>query len=342
MTTKHIEKTFVESAKKLIDTATNIVIVSHKNPDGDAIGSGLALFHYLKMQNKQVTFILPDFMPQNMLWLPNVDKIVIYKANPTNGDAIIARADLIIMVDFNSFTRLGDSGKSFENSSAKRILIDHHLYPNVQTTAAYSRDGASSTCELMYEFLSEINQTDTLPTDIATCIFTGIMTDTGCFNYNSSEPNTFTTVANLLKSGINKDKIVDHVFNHFSETRLRLLGHSLNKKMRVFPQYHTAYIWLTKSELERYNFQQGDTEGLVNYPLTIDGINFSALFTEKDGLTKCSFRSRGSFPANKVASDHFNGGGHLNAAGGEFYKTIGKTINYFEEILPQYESLFEE
>lgn len=338
---KKISTDFVSSARQMIDEAEKIVIVSHKNPDGDAIGSGLALYNYLTDIKKDATFILPDLMPNNMKWMPNVDKIVTYKVTPEIADTIIEKADLVIMADFNSESRLGDSAKSFEASTAKRILIDHHPFPEIPNNLAYSRPEASSTSELVFELLTELGGNDVLATNVATCIFTGIMTDTGCFNYNSSDPNTFRTIANLLESGINKDQIIDNVFNHFSETRLRLLGFSLNKKMKVIPEYQTAYIWLTKKELESFNNQQGDTEGLVNYPLTIDGINFTALFTEKDGLTKCSFRSRGSFPANKVASEHFNGGGHLNAAGGEFHKTIGKTIHYFECILPEYTSYLE-
>lgn len=337
----NISNEFIEGARELIGNASHIVIVSHKNPDGDAIGSGLALYNYLTANGKSATFILPDLMPQNMKWMPNVDKIVTYKATPAEGDSAIAQADLVIMADFNSPSRLGDSAKSFEASTAKRILIDHHPFPEIANDLAFSRPEASSTSELVYSVLSELSSNDVLATDVATCIFTGIMTDTGCFNYNSSNPDTFRVIANLLESGINKDQIIDNVFNHFSESRLRLLGFSLHKKMKVLPEYQTAYIWLTKKELEDFNNQQGDTEGLVNYPLTIDGINFTALFTEKDGLTKCSFRSRGSFPANKVASEHFNGGGHLNAAGGECHKSIGKAIHYFECILPEYESYLE-
>jgi len=339
--TKHISAEFVESARSMIAEADNIVIVSHKNPDGDAIGSGLSLYLYLTSIGKNATFILPDLMPNNLKWMPNVDKIVTYKTTPEAADSIIAAANLVIMADFNSGSRMGDSLKSFEESKAKRILIDHHPFPEVQYDIAYSRPESSSTSEMVYELLSELSGTNVLATEIATCLFTGIMTDTGCFNYNSSDPLTFIITSYLLQSGINKDKIVDNVMNHFTETRLRLLGFGLHKKMKVLPKYQTAYIWLTKKELEAYNNQQGDTEGLVNYPLTIDGINFSALFTEKDGLTKCSFRSRGNFPANKVAAERFSGGGHLNAAGGEFHKTIGKTIYYFEKILPEYEQYLE-
>lgn len=341
MESNNISTDFVENVRQFIDKADNIVIVSHKNPDGDAIGSGLALYNYLTSIGKKATFILPDNMPNNMKWMPNVDKIVIYKTTPAEANEIIANANLVFMADFNSASRLGDSAKSFEASNAKKVLIDHHLYPEIPNDLAFSKPESSSTCELMYGLITGLAGECTLPTDVATCIFTGMMTDTGCFNYNSSNPQTFITVAHLLESGINKDQIIDNVFNHFSESRLRLLGFSLYKKMKVLPEYQTAYIWLTKKELEDFNNQQGDTEGLVNYPLTIDGINFTALFTEKDGLTKCSFRSRGSFPANKVASDHFNGGGHLNAAGGEFHKSIGKTIHFFECILPEYTSYLE-
>ena len=338
---KYISNDFVNEVNRLIDSTNRFVITSHKNPDGDAVGSGLALYNYLKNKGKDARFILPDLMPQNLKWLPGVDEIVTYKTQTEEADRIIADAELLIMADFNSPTRMGDAVKSFDASAAKRVLIDHHPFPEIRTDVAYSRPEASSTSELVYELLTELEGTDVLDTTVATCIFTGIMTDTGCFNYNSSSPNVFRIIACLLESKIEKDQIIDHVFNHFSETRLRLLGFSLYKKMKVIPKYQTAYIWLTKKELEDFNNRQGDTEGLVNYPHTIDGINFSALFTEKDGLTKCSFRSRGSFPANKVAAERFSGGGHLNAAGGEFHKTIGKTIYYFEKVLPEYEQYLE-
>ena len=338
---KYISNDFVSDVKRLIDSTNRIVITSHKNPDGDAVGSGLALYNYLTAKGKDAKFILPDLMPQNLKWIPGVDTIVTYKTQTEEADKIIADAELLIMADFNSSSRMGDAVKSFDACTAKRVLIDHHPFPEIRNDVAYSRPEASSTSELVYELLTKLEGNDVLDTTVATCIFTGIMTDTGCFNYNSSSPNVFHIIANLLESGINKDQIIDNVFNHFSETRLRLLGFSLHKKMKVIPEYQTAYIWLTKKELEAFNNQQGDTEGLVNYPLTIDGINFSALFTEKDGLTKCSFRSRGSFPANKVAAERFSGGGHLNAAGGEFHKTIGKTIYYFEKVLPEYEQYLE-
>ena len=338
---KYISNDFVSDVKRLIDSTNRIVITSHKNPDGDAVGSGLALYNYLTAKGKDAKFILPDLMPQNLKWIPGVDTIVTHKTQTEEADKIIADAELLIMADFNSSSRMGDAVKSFDACTAKRILIDHHPFPEIRNDVAYSRPEASSTSELVYELLTELEGNDVLDTTVATCIFTGIMTDTGCFNYNSSSPNVFHIIANLLESGINKDQIIDNVFNHFSETRLRLLGFSLHKKMKVIPEYQTAYIWLTKKELETFNNQQGDTEGLVNYPLTIDGINFSALFTEKDGLTKCSFRSRGSFPANKVAAERFSGGGHLNAAGGEFHKTIGKTIYYFEKVLPEYAQYLE-
>ena len=338
---KYISSDFVNGVRQMIDGANRIVITSHKNPDGDAVGSGLALYNYLTDKGKDACFILPDLMPQNLKWIPGVDSIVTYKTSPEEADKIIANAEILIMADFNSSSRMGDAVKSFDACTAKRVLIDHHPFPEIRNDVVYSRPEASSTSELVYELLTELEGNDVLDTTVATCIFTGIMTDTGCFNYNSSSPNVFHIIANLLESGINKDQIIDNVFNHFSETRLRLLGFSLHKKMKVIPEYQTAYIWLTKKELEAFNNQQGDTEGLVNYPLTIDGINFSALFTEKDGLTKCSFRSRGSFPANKIAAERFSGGGHLNAAGGEFHKTIGKTIYYFEKVLPEYAQYLE-
>lgn len=334
--------TFAQQAKELIANANNIIIVAHKNPDGDAIGSGLGMYHHIKSMGKDSVFILPDQLPKNLLWMPGCDNILVHKSlAKEKAEQAITQADLIIMCDFNSIGRLGGFAQLVEQSTAKKILIDHHLEPSVANNIQYSRPEASSTCEMVYQVVSAMCGKPTIDATVATCLYTGIVTDTGGFSYGSSNRLTFDVAANLIESGIDKDYILDKLNYHFSEQKLRLLGYCLNNKLTVIPEYHAAYIWLTQRELRKFNYQMGDTEGIVNYPLTIDGVEFSAIFTEKEKITKCSFRSRGSFPASKVAGDHFNGGGHLNAAGGESPLSISETIKKFVSILPQYEQFIE-
>jgi bifunctional oligoribonuclease and PAP phosphatase NrnA len=333
---EQITPDFVRQAGEWINMANSILILSHKNPDGDALGSGLALMNYFTNTEKNAAFIVPDQMPQYLSWMPGFEKVIVQKSQPSRAIEWIEKSDLIILVDFNNPNRLADLALLVAKKDVNKILIDHHPNPENMAGLVYSRISASSTSEMIYELIAALQNHALVAKDVACCLFTGLMTDTGCFSYNSSQGLTYRVVGHLLESGIDKDEIVDQVYNNFSESRLRLLGHSLSQKMVVLPEFRTAYIWLTKTELEEYKHQQGDTEGLVNYPLSIKGIVFSAIFIEKDNLTKCSFRSKGDFPSNLLAKEHFNGGGHLNAAGGERYLPLNETLQLFEKILPYY------
>ncbi|MBI9066163.1 MAG: bifunctional oligoribonuclease/PAP phosphatase NrnA [Salinivirgaceae bacterium] len=333
---------FVEKAQQDISQAKNIVIVSHKNPDGDAIGSGLALYHLLKNKNKNVVFVVPNQLPVYLNWMNAYAEILNFELNKEKGLEILDQADLFLMLDFNHRSRLSDMGDKIINSKAAKILIDHHPNPEEIAELIYSRTSASSTAEMVYEFIESVFSLEDINKTIAECLFVGIMTDTGSFSYNSSNPITFGIVSNLLKREIDKDYITDKIYNNYSESRLRLLGHAINTNLRVLPEYQAAYIFLSKKDLENYNFQPGDTEGFVNYPLSIHNVVFSAIFIEKEGVTKCSFRSKGSFPANIVSKENFNGGGHINAAGGESKLGLSETINKFEEILPKYEKFLKQ
>ncbi len=332
----YITDTFISTSKKYINQAKNILILAHKNPDGDAIGSGLALYHFFKDRNVNVTFVLPNEMPDFLSWMPDADKIVTYTSAKEKTLTTIKECDLIFMLDFNQYSRIDSIQEEVKNADVPKIMIDHHPNPFKMFTIHYTRTSSSSTAELMFEFFAKIEDEDCITKEMAVCLFVGIMTDTGCFNYNSSNPFTFRVIADLLAKEIDKSQIINKVYNNYSESRLRLLGLSINQKMKFLPEYHTAYIYLTKQELEQYNFEQGDTEGFVNYPLSIGGCVFSVIFLEKDGYTKCSFRSIGQFPANEMARLHFNGGGHLNAAGGEFRGAAINAIKKFEKLLPQY------
>lgn len=333
----YISKKFIDSSKEYLNTAKNILILSHKNPDGDAVGSGLALYHFLNSKNYNVNFVLPNDMPDFLSWLPGAEHILNCIIDKEKIIDIIKNADIIFMLDFNHFSRIDCIAEEIEISAVPKIMIDHHPQPQNIYTINYTRTSSSSTAEMMYEFIDAISNDDNMiDKKISECLFVGIMTDTGCFSYNSSNYFTFNVVAKLLSANIDKDLITNNIYNNYSESRLRLLGFSINQKMKVLPEYKTAYIFLTRSELKEYKFKQGDTEGFVNYPLSIKGIVFTVIFLEKDGYTKCSFRSVGNFPANKIANEYFNGGGHLNAAGGEFKGSVWNAVKQFEEILPNY------
>jgi len=334
---EQLTKEFSELASQLVEQKDNIVILTHKNPDGDAIGSGLALYHYFKEKGKSVVFIVPNQLPTYLMWMPGIHEVKVFETNPAEGTAQIENAALLFMVDFNHQSRLSDVAVPVIKSKAPKILIDHHPDPQDLADLIYSRTSASSTGEMVYEFLEMISGKTIFSKPVAESLYVGIMTDTGSFSYNSSEPLTFKVVENLLKSGIDKDAITDKVYNNFSEHRLRFLGYALNQGMRVKQEYGTAYLIITKADMEKYHYEQGDTEGFVNFPLSVRGIEFSAIFIEKDHVTKCSFRSKGNFPANLVASEHFKGGGHMNAAGGELPISLADAVAKFEEVLPMYQ-----
>lgn len=323
--------------KKMLDgKPRKIVILSHLNPDGDSLGSSLALQIVFRKMGHDCHVISPNDYPEFLKWLPGNDSIIILKHSHKQSFDILNSAEIIFSVDFNEMKRFRELKEVFESSQAFKVLIDHHPDPVMKVDCLLSDPSASSTAELIYRFLIDYGYSHLIDTDVATCLFTGIMTDTGCFSYNSSNRKTWETVAELMDFGINKDKIFSLTYDNYSEHRMRLLGFSLNEKMVVFPEYHTAFIALSKEEMKRYHFEVGDSEGFVNYPLSIKGIWFSALFLEKDDHIKISFRSKGSFPVNEFSCDHYNGGGHKNASGGEDYRSLSESIKHFTELLPFY------
>jgi phosphoesterase RecJ-like protein len=336
-----LESKFTEQFKRsteLIGPARQIVIIPHHNPDGDAIGSALGCYQILMEGGKFVDVISPNEYPDFLSWLPGSDKVTIYKDNEEQSHQILNNADLVIFVDFNCLDRIDPLSKFISELDKPKILIDHHPNPEDFADVIISDTSASSTSELVYHFIDGIGLDGLMNEETATCLMTGLMTDTGSFSFNSSNPDTFIIVAELLRYGINKDLIFSNVYNNFSENRMKLLGYCLNKKLKVYPEYRTGIISITKKELEQFNFEPGDTEGFVNYPLSVKGVIFSALFIERDDYIKISFRSKGSFPANKFSGAHFNGGGHLNAAGGNCSKNMTHCLELFESLLPTYQS----
>jgi phosphoesterase RecJ-like protein len=311
----------------------NILLVCHINPDGDAIGSQLALYHYLISKGKNPGLISPNYLQDFLKWMDGVEKINIFTRDRKTCKDLIYKADLIIMVDFNQSNRLGEAEDYILRSKAKKVIIDHHLNSNGFADLMICDPSKCSTTELLHELISRLNNGVFLNKAYSESIYIGIITDTGNFEHGSFTGNTFRVIADLLDTGIDKNSIFNQVFNNFSAERMRLLGFSLNERMVVLPEYQTAYIFLTRDDLSRYNYKKGDTEGFVNLPLSISGIDFSALFVEKDGFIKLSFRSKGNFSVNEFAENYFSGGGHLNAAGGEYYDSLENTLKYFLEVL---------
>jgi phosphoesterase RecJ-like protein len=332
--TKELSKLFLSSEK--------ILLISHINPDGDAIGSQLALYHYLKTRRKDVDLMTPNYLQEFLKWMDGADLINIFIKDRKKCRKLIVEADLIVMLDFSQSNRLGEAEDLVIASNAKKVIIDHHLDPGSFADMIISDPSKCSTSELVYELVCEINGAQFISRPYAEALYVGIITDTGNFEHGSYSSGTFRIVADLLDSGIEKGKIINLIYNNFSTDRIRLLGYALNKRMVVIPEYKTAYIFLSKDDMKEYNHVKGDTEGFVNIPLSIKGINFSALFIEKDGFIKLSFRSKGQFPSNEFAAQYFSGGGHLNASGGEYTDNLDNTINFFLKVLKENTWRFED
>ncbi|HOH98920.1 MAG TPA: bifunctional oligoribonuclease/PAP phosphatase NrnA [Bacteroidales bacterium] len=319
-----------------IKHAVNVVVTTHTNPDGDALGSSLALAGYLRKIGKEVLVIVPNSFPGFLEWMPEADSIIVYQKNPKSAARVISRADLIFCLDFNALNRLDKLQKPVMERKVPLVLIDHHIAPSNEFDLTYSDTQVSSTAELVYHFISAFGETELIDVDMATQLFVGIMTDTGSFSFSCNRPEVFAICASLIRLGVNPENVHRQVYDTYSESRMRLLGHGLSDRLKVFPDFAAAYIYLTREDLKRFQYSIGDTEGLVNYPLSIKGINMSVLFTEKHGHIRMSFRSKGTFSVNDFVRNHFEGGGHRNAAGGNSYISLKKTLEKFESLLPDY------
>ena len=326
---------YTKELSKLFSSAENILIMCHINPDGDSVGAQLSLYHYFKANGKNVSLLAPNNLQEFLKWMDGAGQIEVFIKDRKKGRMMIEGADLIIMLDFNQSGRLGEAEDYVVASKAKKVVIDHHLNPENFADLIISDPTKCSTSELIHEVICEINGAKFMNRSYAEALYVGIITDTGNFEHGSYSSRTFRIVADLLDTGIEKEKIINLIYNNFSSDRIRLQGFALNQRMVVMPEYKTAYIYLSKIDLKEYNHVKGDTEGFVNMPLSIKGINFSALFIEKDNFIKLSFRSKGQFPSNEFASLYFSGGGHLNASGGEFSDTLDNTITYFIKVLKE-------
>lgn len=326
----------IKAIKSYFKTKRNIVIVTHWSPDGDAMGSSLGLYNFLKLLKHKVTVITPNDYPPFLFWLPGNKNVLVFNEKTALAKKAVAKAEFIFCLDFNSLKRIDKLGDEVAKSKAKKMIIDHHLQPDGFADHLLHNVKASSTAELVYEFICSLDHKKLINKAIANCLYTGIMTDTGSFRFPSTSAKTHRIVAELMEMGANNSEAYNNIYDDNSSDRLKLLGYCLDEKMKIFPEYRTAMISLSAEELTRYNYQKGDTEGVINYGLSVRGIRFAAFFAERDGIIKTSFRSKGSFNVNKFARKHFDGGGHANAAGGMSKLTLDQAIDKFIGILPSY------
>lgn len=341
MLTKVIAQAEVDHVEKWFERAEKIVIVSHVSPDGDAIGSSLGLYHFLTSQEKTVNVIVPNAFPEFLHWMPGAKEVIVYDKYKEYADKLINEADVLCCLDFNVLSRIDEMEEVVRNTPARKMMVDHHLYPGDFCRITISHPEISSTSELVFRLICQLGNFSDITKEGAECIYTGMMTDTGGFTYNSNDREIYYIISELLSKGIDKDEIYRKVFNTHSEDRLRLMGYVLYDKMQVFPEFNSALIWLDASEQKRFQYKKGDTEGFVNIPLSIKDVRFSVFLREdtEKKMIKVSLRSVGTFPCNKVAAEFFNGGGHLNASGGEFYGPMEEAINLFKQALVKYQDL---
>lgn len=325
----------IHELKALLSAPKDIVIISHRNPDGDAIGSSLALYHYLCSFGHAVHVVLPSEYPDVFQWMPGISEIIVFDTEPDRTREVIERAQLIFCLDFNSLDRIDKVGELIQPLKAKKILIDHHLYPEPFADYMMSDTLASSTAEMVYDFIILMGHKKEIGPATAECIYTGIVTDTGSFKFSTS-PKLFRIVAELLELGVDDYRLQDLIFNSLDEKQLRLLGHCLNNRMEILPEYRTGIIALTKEDYEDFEIVRGETEGIVNYLLKMRDITLAAFITEQPNIVKLSLRSKGDFSVQDIARKHFKGGGHRNASGGFSFQPLKATLRKFKELLPEY------
>ncbi|GGG57731.1 DHH family phosphoesterase [Bizionia arctica] len=325
--------------KQLLQTPKQIVIVPHKNPDGDAIGSTLGLYHYLIKNNHKATVIAPNDYPEFLKWMPGEADILKYDSQREKSDDFILKADLIFTLDFNSLHRIGDMEAPLTSSKALKIMIDHHQQPGDYATYMYSDVSMSSTCEMVFNFIDMLGDKNQIDEDIASCLYAGIVTDTGSFRFPSTTTKTHQVVGELIEKGASHSDIHNQIFDNSSYERMQLLGRALSN-LKVLPEYRTAFITLSQDELNQFNYRKGDTEGFVNYALSLKNIIFAAIFIEdsQNNIIKISLRSKGNFSVNEFSRAHFEGGGHTNAAGGKSDLDLKSTVENFISILPSYKN----
>lgn len=327
----------LQELKSFLSQPRDIIITTHRNPDGDAIGSSLGLYHYLEDRGHSVKIISPSEYPDFLAWMPDVDKIMVYDIEPEESEKAIQKAEIIFCLDFNALDRIDKVGEIIDKHNCLKVMIDHHLYPENFVDYIISDTTASSTCEMVFDFIADLGHKHFMTHKIGDCLFTGILTDTGSFKYSTSA-KLFRIVADLLELGVDDYMLQDLIFNSMKEKQLKLLGHCLYNRMEILPEYGTGIIYLTKEDYSTYDIKRGDTEGIVNYLLKISGIRMAAFIMEQPTIVKISLRSKGDFSVQEIAKRHFKGGGHKNASGGASFQGLNATLKKFKELLPRYKS----
>ncbi|MCD8305863.1 MAG: DHH family phosphoesterase [Prevotella sp.] len=312
----------------ILASAKEVVVVGHKNPDGDALGSCLAMAYLVRtVYGANVSVVVPDNFPEYYQWLPDSQTIINYERKRDLADSLIAKADTIFFMDLNSYSRMGEAEQAFRQSTARKVMIDHHLDPDIDCLLTISRSERCSTCEVLFAVVSRLGLSERMDKKWASMIYCGMMTDTGGFTYNSSRPEIYSIIGELLAKRIDKDKIYRLVYNNFSQWAVRFRGYIMAQKLCVFPDLHASYFTISRQEMLDYHFNKGDAEGLVNVPLTIKGMRLSVSLREDDRVDNriwVSIRSVDDFPCNEMAEQFFNGGGHLNAAGGHLFTSLAE------------------
>ncbi|MCB0639908.1 MAG: bifunctional oligoribonuclease/PAP phosphatase NrnA [Lewinella sp.] len=323
----------LQDLQRLLHVPQDVVIVTHRNPDGDAIGSSLGLSLFLQKNGHNVKVIAPSEYPDFLAWMPQASDILIYDNEVEETTEVVRKATFICCLDFNSLDRIDKVGELIMESKVPRLMIDHHLFPEPFADFQLSDTSASSTCELVYDFITLLGATHQIDPSIGDCLFTGILTDTGSFKYSTS-PKLFRAVAELLDLGVDDVRLQDLIFNSLEEKQLRILGHCLYNRMEVLPEFNTAIITLTKEDYAHFDIQRGDTEGVVNFMLQMRQVKLAAFIHEQPTIVKLSLRSKGDIDVQEIAKRHFRGGGHKNAAGGASFHSLRATVRRFKELLP--------
>ena len=324
----------IQAIQQLLATQKKIAIIPHRSPDGDAMGSTLGLYHFLIKNNHLPVVISPNEFPDFLSWMPGSETVKIFEKDKINCTKILEEAELIFTLDFNALHRVGEMENVLNKLTVPFVMIDHHQSPDDYATVTYSDTAFGSTCEMLYNFIDALGKKVDIDKTIGTCIYTGILTDSGSFRFPKTTGTTHRIIADLIDLGVENTEIPTLLFDNSSYGRLQLLGRAL-QNMKVLPEHKTAYITLTQDELDSFNYIKGDTEGIVNYGLSIKGIIFTAIFIEnaEEQIIKISFRSQGDFDVNLFAREHFNGGGHRNAAGGKSELTMEETVHKFEDLV---------
>lgn len=335
MVSRVIDEKSIHKAQELIDSASNIAIVCHTCPDGDAVGSSLAAASVLTAIGKDAKVIVPDPPLFYLKGLPGAKEIVDAMRYPEFAAELLNGADLIICLDFNTYSRTARLAPVLEATKAPKILIDHHQFPDIPADVVISHPEMAATCYLLFRFICRLELFNFIDRNAAECLLAGMMTDTGNFSYNCNDPELYIVEAELIRKGADKAKLYRMLFNTLSANCIRLNSYALLKKMEIFQDYGAALITLSRDELNRFHYSKGDTEGLVNRPLAIPGIKFSVFMRQETDMIRVSMRSVGDFSVREICADYFGGGGHLNAAGGEFYGTLDDAADLFRSILPK-------